>query len=194
MSRTRQVDGIWFDRQQHNDPATLEQLERLAERLELDLDEILEVPWRQKEVLEALRDFEGTLRKPDWIRSVEPQGEATCRICNGEQECEGPMSKHHFVPRWMMKFLENYVAYSPRNICTIPICIGRHRDLHLRGDTRTEKSMVDLLTDEEKGFANKLLGELREQNSKIFELILAGDDDVYEHVLVMDFLKGRFRT
>ena len=65
--------------------------------------------------------------------------------------------------------LENYQAYAARSICTIPICIGRHRDLHYRNDG-TEKSIVQYLRDHERKFAQKLLDELREQHPKIFDL------------------------
>lgn len=186
---------IWFDKHQHNDPATPEQLQRLAELREEDLDELLEEGLRQKEVMEALREAEGSMNRPEWVRPARPAEQAPCRICTPRGwECEGSMSKHHFIPKWMMKLLENYLAYSPRNICTIPICIGRHRDLHLRADERTPKSMVELLTGEEKAFANKLLTELRDQRPQVFDILLAGDDTTYEHILAIDFVLGKFRS
>lgn len=196
MSRVRQAGGLWFDKHQHNDVATPEQLERLADLMGEELDDLLDAGFRQKEVLEALREFEGTNNRPDHIPPYRPASpHDPCRICTPRGwECEGSSSKHHFVPKWMMKQLENYKAYAPRSVCTIPICIGRHRDLHLRGEEETPKSVASILNSEEKGFANKLLGELRAQHPQLFETILGGDEGTYEHILIMDFVRGKFRS
>ncbi len=89
--------------------------------------------------------------------------------------------------------LENYQAYAARVRCTIPICLGRHRDLHIPGDTDTPKSIAPFLNDCERAFAQKMLDELREQHPAIFNLMLAGDQTRYEATLVLDYVQGRFR-
>ncbi len=126
------------------------------------------------------------------LRKLEAASLPKCRICvpNG-LECEGEITRHHFIPRWLMRELDNYVAYAARVRCTIPICVGRHRDLHFR-DGSGGKSIVPYLTDAERAFGAKLLDELAEQHPKIFELISAGDETTYEGQLMADYRAGLF--
>jgi hypothetical protein len=202
MSRARPItfggETYWFDRHQASQKATAWQLELLAAVESVPLDDLLDEGLTQKSVLDRLREIldqgkipEDVVQRMQRAREealVEPE----CRICP-PGECEGRITRHHFIPRWMMLMLENYQAYAPRRICTIPICVGRHRDLHLRGDTDTEKSIAHLLDDQERAFGEKLLSEFREQHSGVFDLIAGGDEATYEYQLVRDFMRGGFR-
>ena len=186
-------EDIWFD---YKARATVSQLELLADYEGIEIDDLLDEGLSQKQV--ARRLFEATThvvpqnvlerrRERERIAGMSP----ACRICalNG-WECEGRITRHHFVPRWLMLVLENYPAYAARRLCTIPICVGRHRDLHERDCS--DKSIVPYLRKDERKFAHKLLGELQEQHPKIFELISNGDYYAYEYQLVRDFSQGLF--
>jgi hypothetical protein len=203
MSRARPItfggETYWFDRHQSNHKATAWQLELLSAVEGVSLDDILDEGLTQKQVLDRLRETLDQGKIPDDVldRMARAREEAlvepACRICP-PGECEGRITRHHFIPRWMMLMLENYQAYAPRRICTIPICVGRHRDLHLRGDTDTEKSITGLLTDQERAFGQKLLTEFRTAHPHVFDLIAGGDEATYEYQLVRDYTKGEFRS
>ena len=212
MSRVREVSGLYFDKHKHNEDPTVGQLERLADLSGDPIEDLLEAGFNQKQVMEALRSLEGTMNRPPHIRAkIRLAEDQACRICTPlSQVCEGQITRHHFVPKWMMKELEDYRAYASRGVCTIPICLGRHRDLHLRGEeprratldrllrrpkrSLTSKHVSDILSQEERGFADKLIQEFRDQHPGIFDNMVAGDETSYEHILVMDFLKGRFKV
>lgn len=198
MSRARPIYGLWFDKKQNHAKATVGQLEALADAEDVPLDDLLDEGLIQAEVLHRLRLAEGHIPPPEILRKRQEarkkaESRSVCRICDTlGWTCEGPITKHHFVPRWMMLLLDNYQAYSVRAKCTIPVCVGRHRDLHLRGDTQTPKDIVVFLNNEERSFAQKMLNELREQHPKVFDLIAGGDESTYEYYLIEDYLKGYF--
>lgn len=196
MSRARPFDNdgeiIWFDQKSR---ATAAQLELLADWEEVELDDLLDEGLSQKQVLFRLRQAATPGVIPQHVLERRRERERlqgtfpACRICslNGWQ-CEGRITRHHFVPRWLMLELDNYQAYAARSLCTIPICIGKHRDLHIRDSSA--KSIVPYLRPHERSFAHKMLGELREQHPKIFELLLGGDHYAYEYQLVRDYTQG----
>lgn len=196
MSRAKQYQNgefkVWFD---YKSVATPEQLELLADLTDQDIDDLLDAGLSQKEVARQLFAMDGLI--PEYVlekrrKRISEQGQKPgCRWCDPRGlECEGRSSRHHYVPRWLMLLLKDYQLYSPRSICTIPICIARHRDLHLRGGE--SKSIVDCLNDREKQFAQGMLDELKEQHPRVFELLAAGDENTYEGQLVQDYLVGHF--
>lgn len=194
MSRAKEYHGQWFDYKAS--VATIEQLELLSDLTEEPIDDLLDAGLSQKEVARRLFAMDGLI--PEHVlerrrqRILDQQNAPACRWCSVyDMECEGRSTRHHYVPRWMMLLLENYQAYAPRGICTIPICLSRHRDLHLRG--WTPKSIVGCLTDRERAFAQKMLDELREQHSMVFDLIAGGDSNSYEATLIHDYISGAFR-
>jgi hypothetical protein len=196
MSRAKEFkdkDGnvLWFD---YKSVATIPQLELLADLTDEPIDDLLDAGLSQKEVARRLFTLDGLV--PAHVlekrRQVREQDTPSCRWCDHYGlECEGRSSRHHFVPRWLMLELENYKSYAPRNVCTIPICLGRHRDLHLRGGS--PKSIVPCLDERERKFAQRLLEELREQHPATFNLILGGSGETYEGQLIDDFVHGAFR-
>ncbi len=200
MSRAREIGGLWFDVQKNHEKATSSQLELLAAAENIPLDDLLDEGLRQGEIIMRLREAlgEGVI-PPEILERKRLAKEAAryqpaCRICSTlEWECDGSITRHHFVPRWMMLLLENYVAYAARSKCTIPVCVGRHRDLHLRGDMETPKSIAQFMTDDERKFAQKMLDELKDQHPMVFDLILGGDENAYEYVLLRDYSVGNFR-
>jgi len=203
MSRARpiEVDGrtIWFDTSANHKRATVTQLELLAAVEDISIDDLLDEGLSQGQLLFRLREkIHGNLIPAEVmerrrLRRIEAARQPECRICSpAGLECEGQITRHHFIPRWLMRELENYTAYAARVKCTIPICVGRHRDLHYRDGEQGGKSIVDCLTADEKAFGAKLLGELQEQHPKIFELLASGDETTYEGTLIRDFLAGRF--
>jgi hypothetical protein len=111
-----------------------------------------------------------------------------CRIC----KVEGRSTKHHFIPRWIMRELENYDTYAPRRICTIPLCIDCHRDLHDRSTDRPGKSIVEYLRPHEAALAQRILDDLKEQRPGVFDLIAGGNEYTYEFVLYKDYRAGEF--
>jgi len=205
MSRARPItfggETYWFDRHQASQKATAWQLELLAGVEGIPLDDLLDEGLTQKQVLDRLRETLDQGRIPEDVLErmqrarEEASREPDCRICSAfGWTCDGRITRHHFIPRWMMLNLENYQAYAARVKCTIPICVGRHRDLHLRGDEETPKSIAQFLTDDERAFAQKMLDELREQHPAIFDLIAGGDEATYEYILTKDYTHGAFRT
>jgi hypothetical protein len=199
MSRYKEIGGLGFDKKASHKKATPEQLETLAAAENVPLDDLLDEGLNQGQIRERLTLIcHANVVPPEVIErrriakalaALEPQ----CRICTpNEWECQGRITRHHFMPRWMMLLLENYTAYAARVRCTIPVCVGRHRDLHLRGDTDTPKSIPQFLTDHERAFAVKMLTEFREQHPHVYDLIAGGDESTYEYQLIRDFNLGRF--
>jgi hypothetical protein len=197
MSRARPFHGLWFD--QKNPKATAAQLELLAAAENVSLDDLLDEGLTQKQVLQRLREaLHGNLIPAEVLErrrlaKIEAGKDPVCRICDEyDWTCEGSITRHHFIPRWMMLMLDNYQSYAARAKCTIPICVGRHRDLHYRSDRETPKSIVGLLTDQERAFGAKMLDEFKEQHPKVYDLIAGGTEDSYEYILIRDHMLGRF--
>jgi hypothetical protein len=200
MSRARPFtmsDGtqIWFDQRSR---ATAAQLELLADIEDTSLDDLLDEALTQKQVLFRLREQEGII--PQHVlerrrkRAEEHGRTPACRICTMHgKTCEGAITRHHFVPRWLMLELDNYQSYASRSVCTIPLCVSSHRDLHYRNDG-TDKTIVPYLRDHERKFAQRLLDELREEHPHIFDLIASGDDSTYEGRLIKDYMAGEFSS
>ncbi len=117
--------------------------------------------------------------------------QGVCAICP-PGACEGMITRHHVTPRWMMLLLENYQSYATRSRCCIPVCLSRHRDLHIRGD-EAPKSIVPYLSDWQRAFAQRMLDEFRQERPAVWDLICQGDDATYEGQLVQDYLAGKFR-
>jgi len=202
MSRARPIvvdnKSYWFDIKQNQRKATAEQLELLAAVEAIALDDLLDEGLSQGQIIARLREaLHGELVPPEvmerrLLRKAEAARQPGCRICTpAGDECEGEITRHHFVPRWIMRELDNYVAYAARSRCTIPICVGRHRDLHYRNDD-APKSIIPYLTASERAFGVKLLDELREQHPRIFELISGGSEATYEGQLLRDYAQGEF--
>lgn len=206
MSRARPYtyknEVIWFDKKAGK--ATAQQLELLSDLEEIEMDDILEEQAEgklsQKEVLKRLHTLDNLI-PPDVLRRrrerlERAKLEPACRICEVlETECEGRITRHHFVPKWIMRELSNYQAYAPRSRCTIPLCVGRHRDIHYRGRDRflADKSITPYLRDTERKLAEKMLNELKDERPALYELLLSGDCNAYEWQLIRDFSQGRFR-
>jgi hypothetical protein len=200
MSRARPInlpDGtqIWFDQNQNGQKATTNQLAWLAAAEDTPIDSLLDEGLSQGQVLFRLRAAmePGTIPFDIIERRRKAREEARrqpgCRICSKlDLECDGDITRHHFVPRWMMLELENYAAYAARSKCTIPICIGRHRDLHLDDDRETPKSIAQFMTDDERAFAQQMLEELEWQHPRMFKLIRGGvAGKEYERQLIEDY-------
>lgn len=184
----------WFD---YRSPvAKPEQLELLAEIEDLDLDDLLDEGLSQRQVL--FRLHAGSNLIPERVlerrkeRAKRAQEEPVCRICSLHGwECEGKITRHHFVPRWLMRELDTYQQYAAKSRCTIPVCVGRHRDLHYR-ESGIDKSIVPYLNAAEKKLVVELLSELKDKRPSIFELIAGGNTASYEYQLVRDFKRGGF--
>jgi hypothetical protein len=199
MSRARPIrlpDGteIWFDQNQNGKKASASQLAWLAAAENTPIDSLLDEGLSQGQVLFRLRQAlePGTIPLDIIERRRKAREDAkkqpACRICSTfDWECDGEITRHHFVPRWMMLELENYQAYAARSKCTIPICIGRHRDLHLDNDEETPKSLAQFMTDDERAFAHKMLEELEFQHPAMFKFIRQGGKGTYEQQLLADF-------
>lgn len=199
MSRARPIAGQWFDMKKNGQVPKVAHLELLAAAENISVDDLLDEGVTQGELILRLRGAlgEGLIPAEVLERHRRYKEEASrqprCRICDAfGWECEGSITRHHFIPRWLMLQLENYVAYAARTKCTVPICVSKHRDLHILGSD-TPKEIISYLTDDERKFAHKMLSELKEQHPKIFELLLGGDEEVsYEAKLVSSYIKGEF--
>lgn len=194
-------ETVWFDQKS---PASVRQLELLADYEGLELDDLLDEGLSAKQALFRIRQVADPTVIPEHVLARRREREraigmtVACRICtlNGWQ-CEGRITRHHFVPRWLMLMLENYQSYAARSVCTIPICVGRHRDLHYRspGGGDDPKSIVPYLRKHEREFAQKLLDELREQiPSERWHLFAGGDEGSYEGQLIKDYQAGLFAS
>lgn len=198
MSRARSVqlptgEVAWFNVKDGR--ATDAQLELLATyETDCDLDDLLDQELSQAEVIRRLRGALGLLPIPQHIfekrqkwrqeRSHAPR----CRIC----EKPGDSTNHHFVNKWMLKELSGYgTRWSNRRQNCIPLCIHCHRSIHMRDDT--PKSIVHLLSNEERAFAEAALSALAEEHPRVLVLLARGDDSVYQTRLVRDWIEGKFR-
>jgi hypothetical protein len=204
MSRARDwthpVTGVvhWFD--SYDAEATVGQLELVADMEDIEIDDLLEERLSTRAVLYRLNVAVDAI--PSSVVEVKRKRaslhvEAVCRICPYYGwNCEGRITRHHFVPRWLMLELENYVRYSPRAFCTIPICVGRHRDLHRRsgGFHLANKSIVPYLTESEKHLAGHLIESLKDERPRLYDLIAGGDQNSYEYTLLRDWQLSQFHT
>lgn len=197
MSRARwiEIDGErhWFDTNQDGQLASGEQLELLAAAENIEIDDLLDADLTQGQIILRIREaLDGPvipheILERKRVRRAQAQQRPACRICG----CEGKSTRHHFVPRWVMRELENYNSYSARSMCTIPLCVECHRDIHRRDD-RPGKSIVPFLLPHEAELAQRILTDLQAQRPKIFDLLAAGTEWTYEGVLLRDFIEGRF--
>jgi hypothetical protein len=199
MSRARDwthpVTGqvYWFD--SYDGEATVEQLELVAEVEDADIDDLLDERLSTKAVLYRLNHSSGLIPH-DVIeakkeRVLGTQHSPICRYHGEEGECDGRITRHHFVPRWLMLELPDYISYAPRSFCTIPACVGWHRDLHKR-DGGNGKSIAPYLTEAERDIAEHLVASLKEERPVLFDLIAHGDITSYEYTLLNDWKEGRF--
>jgi|ERR1035437_3447746 hypothetical protein len=192
MSRARKVGGRWFDVNKNAHKANVEQVKLLASVLDISIDDLLDEQLSQGEVISILRDKLGENKVPPEIEERRQRDRATrqqepeCRICKRK----GDSTKHHFVNRWILSELSNYKEIASRSLCTIPVCVRCHRDLHARDNGR--KSIVKYLRPHEKFFVEQAIERLRKEHLKIFELLKNGDGSVYEACLVQDWLAGKF--
>src|SRR3982751_2604372 len=114
MSRARSIviDGVehWFDTSLDGQPAQAEQLELLIDATGVELDEILDADLTQGQCILAIREaLHGNVVPPEVMERKRQRRAAQarrpeCRIC----KVEGKSTKHHFIPRWIMRELENY--------------------------------------------------------------------------------------
>lgn len=187
----------WFDA---HALATAKQLELLADVEGLEMDDLLEEGLSARAVLYRLNIHSNlipaeVLERKRQRQAIPRYWEQPCRICTPNNwECEGRITRHHFVPRWLMLTLKDYEDYAPRTRCTIPVCVGRHRDLHLRRRVKQSKSIAPFLTDSEKAFAEKLIVKLKKERPAIYDLIASGTESSYEYTLVRDYQLGLFRS
>lgn len=199
MSRARSIElngeTYWFDTKRDHRKASADQLELLAAAENISIDDLLDAGLSQGDVIYRIREaIGGQIIPPEVIerklkRKQEAQNRPECRKCGKK----GDSTKHHFVPRWLMRELENYQAYSARSICTILLCVECHRDLHMRnGHGAEDKSIVPYLDESERSLAQKMLDDLKDQHPKIFDLIAGGDQTTYEGQLLRDYHAGLF--
>lgn len=202
MSRARSInhngERHWFDTHANSMPAKTAHLELLAAVENIDIDDLLDEGLNQGAVIQRLREgldqgvIPAEVLERQRARREQAQSQRVCRIHTEWASCEGRITRHHFIPKMLMRELENYEAYARRDRCTIPICMGFHRDLHMRNSDE-DKSIVDYLTDDERQFAQKMLSELEEQHPKIIKLLRSGDPTVsYEARLIRDYDEGNF--
>lgn len=184
---------LWFDA--YDSQATVEQLEVLAEMEDIDIDDLLDARLSTRAVLYRLNHSSGLIpldiieaKKARLLKSQKP---LICRRHENPADCEGRITRHHFVPRWLMLELPDYINYAPRSYCTIPGCVGWHRFLHLR-DGDSSKSIVPYLTEAERDIADHLIESLKEVRPVLFNLIAEGDNDSYESQLIHDWQEGKF--
>lgn len=200
MSRARPFkdeDGtilFWRDSKRDGQKATANQLELLATiENDCDLDELLDENLTQGEVVTRLNEALGrnpipiaiVEKRQKWRqeRQVQPQ----CRIC----QKKGDSTKHHFVNKWILKELQYYQQrWADRSKNCIPVCIDCHRELHDRSNG--SQSIAEYLYDEERKFAHDAISALLHERPKIFELLVLGDESVYESRLIKDWCESRF--
>lgn len=197
MSRARDwthpITGevFWFD---SYDTATVKQIEVLAEMEDVDIDDLLDERLSTRAVLYRLNHNSGLIpheiieqRRARVLRMQQP---LVCRYHDDPDDCEGSITRHHFVPRWLMLELPDYINYAPRVYCTIPACVGWHRALHIRDGN--DKSIVPYLTEAECDITDHLIESLKEVRPVLFDLIAHGDNTSYEWQLIHDWQEGKF--
>jgi hypothetical protein len=184
---------FWFDA--YDSEATVEQLEVLAEMEDADIDDLLDERLSTRAVLYRLNHNSGLIPheiiEQKKARALSTQRPLACRYHEDSADCEGAITRHHFVPRWLMLELPDYINYAPRSYCTIPACTGWHRTLHLR-DGQDDKSIAPYLTDAECNIADHLIESLKEVRPVLFDLVLGGDPSSYEYTLLNDWQEGKF--
>jgi hypothetical protein len=185
----------WFD---VHGQASIRELELLSEIEDIDLDDLLDANLSSREVLFRLNKASelippAGLTQDKKRREHKVQEPPTCVICSAEGwKCEGRMTRHHFVPKWIMLELSEYEKWAPRSLCTVWVCAGAHRFLHMRYANGTSKSVAKYLGDEEKRMAHMLMSAFREERPRIYALIAGGDRTSYEWQLVQDYRRGIF--
>lgn len=199
MSRARDWTDIrtgkvfWFDA--YHASATVEQLEVLAEVEGADIDDLLDERLSTRAVLYRLNHNSGLIPheiiEAKKVRVQAPQRLLVCRFHDDPEDCEGAITRHHFVPRWLMLELPDYINYAPRSYCTIPACVSSHRELHMR-DSTGNKSIVPYLNEAERDLADHLIESLKEERPALFDLIAHGDSTSYEYTLIHDWQEGKF--
>src|SRR5208282_3567354 len=197
MSRARDwthpITGkvFWFDA--YDGEATVEQIELLAEMEDADIDDLLDERLSTKAVLYRLNDASDLIPheiiEQKRARVLSTQRVLICRYHGDDGECEGSVTRHHFVPRWLMLELPDYINYAPRSYCTIPACVGWHRFLHIR-DGNSNKSIASYLTEAESDIADHLIESLKDVRPVLFDLIAHGDKTSYEWQLIHDYQEG----
>ena len=125
-------------------------------------------------------------------RALSQQRPLVCRYHDDPADCEGRITRHHFVPRWLMLELPDYVSYAPRSYCTIPLCVSSHRNMHMRDGGN--KSIAPYLTEAEKDIVDHLIESLKDVRPVLFELLAKGDQSSYESQLIHDWRNGLFDT
>ena len=190
---TKQVH--WFD---VHGQATVDDLELLAEAEGIDLDDVLDANLSKSEILFRLNRTSNLippagLTQDKRRKDNRPQVPPTCAICSVEGwQCEGRMTRHHFVNKWIMLELTDYEKYAPRSNCCVWVCAASHRFLHARNDDVASKSIAKYLGDREKKIAHTLISSFREERPRIYALIAGGDKTSYEWQLVQDYRRGLF--
>lgn len=200
MSRARPIrlpngEERWFDTERNHELASDRHLELLAAVEDIDIDELLDSVLTQGEVLLRLRKALGQgpipidvlerRRRAKERRQLQPE----CRSCGAE----GNSTRHHFVNKWILRELSDYSSkWAERQQNCINLCTTCHKRLHYREDDN--KSIVPLLTPEEKEFAENALHALSEERPKLLLLIARGDSSVYETQLVRDWIAGEFAS
>lgn len=183
---------MWFD-VKSSKPTDL-QLELLAIVEDADFDDLLDEHLSQVEVHNrlhaSLREQKipaGVLARRDRFRR-ERNTLPICRICKKE----GDSTKHHFVNKWILRELEFYTQrWSNRTHNCIPVCIGCHRDLHMRDNGPV--SIAQYLNEKEKAFAEAALAALAQEHPKLLISLARGENQVYEARLAKDWIEGLFR-
>lgn len=193
MSRARPIAGLWFDQNRNGEIASDEQLELLASVLDVEVDELLDAGYTQGQVMERLKMELGIGPIPEDVLErrararAQRQVQPVCRKCGKE----GDSTRHHYVNRWILKELSSYASkWADRSKNCIPLCIECHRHLHYRDDS--DKSIVGLLSEEEKQFLNEALNGLANERPRLLISIGKGDPGVYEAQLVKDWFNGAF--
>ncbi len=112
MSRARPInlfgDQVWFDTQQNGQHCKVAHLELLASAENISIDDLLDESLNQGELIKRLRKAldQGVIPPEILERHRQRKAEAAnlpqCRICGFGIECEGTITRHHFVPRWMI--------------------------------------------------------------------------------------------
>lgn len=195
MSRARSIiiDGreIWFDTSLDGQPARPDQLELLMDATGVELDDLLDTDLTQGQCILAIREaIHGNVIPPEVMERKRQRrvGKPQCRMCDRKG-----ITKHHFVPRWIMLLLGNYQTYAPRSICTIPLCVECHYSIHDRSLNLYEgKSIVEYLKPHEAEMAQQILDDLKSQHPGVYDLIAGGNAHAYEYVTISDHIAGRF--
>lgn len=191
MSRARKVAGRWWDMNENGSRATLSMIELLASVEDSEFEELLEANLTQGDVVLRLRV---ALGEGDVPESVSERREARKEWRKTQRECRkcgkhGDSTRHHFFNKWMMKEISDYPQFS-RDRCTIPLCRTCHSQLHSR--KRGNKSVVTLLTPEERDVAERLSSKLYYERPRLWRTVAGGEDNVYESRFLRDWLMGRF--